>query len=285
MTRKRSPVSSTEADLQLVGAKKVEEISSMDEPEVKAVLRQAMARFYRLTGRKTVVHMPEEEINQAFKEFNKVLKPVTVNDFRQLKLRSDKSAADFCLMLGITRQRYYEISLRRDKNEVLKEIPLSLLVRLYMKLPSLIPTKTPNPVEVHGMIGGDDAINLQALAIVLGRGSASTRRWKQGQQSSEDSKPMIDALSTSDRAEDVFTVMVDNVYEEGSVRGLTPFKDMGWNGVPSDGPVDDLDRDFLSMPTVDHRRVDAREGKIIGWGATDPGIKHIKKTVGRKKAK
>lgn len=281
----RMPETTSAGDIDLVGNRKIDEIGVMSKEEVRAVLRIAMQRYYKLTGRKTITHMPEEEVNQALKEFNKDLAPITVAHFMELKTRTTKSAADFCLMLGITRQRYYEITIHRDKSEVLKEIPLSLLVRLYLKLPSLIPVATPNPVDVHEMIGGNDRINLQAMAIVFGRGSASTRRWKKGQPSSEISKPVLDALSTSTRAEDVFTVMVDNVYEEGRVRGLTPFKDMGWNGTPEDRVVEDLDRSFLNKPTVDHRRAEARDGKIIGWGATDPGIKHMKKRVSTKRAK
>lgn len=271
-------------DIEFLKGKMVADAETFNLEQVEAGMRLLLARYYKLTGRKIISHMPEPEVTQAKKEYDRGVQPITVSDFRALKNRTGKSTADFCAMLGITRQRYYDIAKQRDSNEVLKEIPLSLLIRLYMKLPSLIPDAAPAPTAVHEAIGGAGKINFQAMAIVFGRGSASSRRWKKGTPPSEVSRPLLDALITSNRAEEIFDVMIDNVYEEAKVRGLSPFKDMGWNGVPVEGPVADLDREYLNLPTVDHRRIEAKTGQVIGWGATETGIKHIKKRV-EKKAK
>lgn len=263
---------SNNPDLKKVGDKLVSEIPLMGIDELESVIRIAMSSYYKITGELTVTHMPEAEINQAKKEFSKNLAPITVSDFNELKKRTGKTTVDFCEMLGITRQRFYDISKKRDRSEVIKEVPLALLIRLYKKLPSLVSKRAPTPLDVHEAIGGAEKINFQAMAIVFGRGSASSRRWKKGISPSEVSRPVLEALRNSDRKEEILDILIDNVYEEGMIRGLTPFKDMGWNGTPVEGSVEDIPRDFLNAPTVDHRRIEAREGKIVGWGATDPGL-------------
>lgn len=265
----------------LVSDELTKSIEGMDQKQVEQLIRIAMGRYQQLTGRMTVKFVPEAELRQAKKEFNKNLEPITVLDFMELKTRSKKSIADFCSMLGITRQRYAGIAKNPNNSEIIKEIPLSLLIRLYKKLPSLIPSGSPVPINIHEIVGGDHKINLQAFAIVFGRGSASARRWKMGVPPSEASRPMMAAVENACQAGDIFDIMIDNAYEEAKARGLTPFADMGWSELPEHGARIDIDRSFLNAPTVDHRRVEAKEGKIVGWGATEPGIKHIEKRVRR----
>jgi hypothetical protein len=119
------------------------------------------------------------------------IEPITGAHLEQFRQRYALTIKEMCELLGIPRPKWHELS---SQHTPIKDVGASIMIRLYERYPSLLPTNKPNIHEVYELLGGDN-LGTRNFGILMGRDRAAGNKWiNRGQAQSTSVKRICNAL-------------------------------------------------------------------------------------------
>lgn len=161
--------------------------------------------------------------------------PILGVDLSHLHMKIGQSLTAVRGMLGVALIKWKS---EAGKPTPIRDVTLSMLVRLYNKNPSLI-KKSVDIHQFYSDIGGRNTVSPSDFSLVLGRESSAYTRWMSG---TNNISPTLNALIERSKylcdgdAKAAFDLIKNLFDEECSARKVDPIADRRWTG-PKQKPV------------------------------------------------
>ena len=167
-------------------------------------------------------------------------RPVIWQDLEDIRQRNGLTQSDLCDFFGIPQARWTDISKNKETMlaDVVKDVTVALLARIYDKHPNLMPQKKDEdlrlfyeylnklkPERLTGSTKGKDILK-RHFAVYLGRNSSAGYAWlDHNKPASPQVHRVIQAVQKDTNA---FELLEELTEVEARARGVDPFKNGNW---------------------------------------------------------
>lgn len=167
-------------------------------------------------------------------------RPVLWQDLEDIRQRNGLTQGDLCDFFGIPQAKWGEISKNKEEklHEVVKDVTVAILARIYDMHPNLMPQKTDEdlrvfyeflnslkPERLSGSTKGKDILK-RHFAVYLGRNSSAGYAWL---DHAKPASPQVHrVIQAAKKAPNAFELLEELTEVEARARGVDPFKNGNW---------------------------------------------------------